>query len=410
LPSGNPHVVPESIMRAPQTASAPSPLGVCHIISGDLWAGAEVQVATLLRALVKDRRIELSAIVLNRGRLADEIASMGIALQVIPENEKGFRAIVQEACQFIASRKIEIIHSHRYKENLIAAWASRRCKVPHLVRTQHGLPEPQRRFRALRHGSILALDYFIARWATDRIISVSGEMSRHLAKSLPSSKIVTIPNGLDTELIRSSLSRDEAKSRLGIPPNCPVIGTAGRLEPVKRLDIFLRTAAVLIHETPSALGEEATDRRHTRFVIAGEGREGASLRELTGSLGLGASTVFLGHRDDLPDVLRAFDLLVISSDHEGLPMVLLEALALGVPVVARPVGGIPEVIQNGENGILVNSADPRVLADAIVAVLSDRGLSARLAERGIKSVQEKFDAAMSAARVAELYLSLCGHS
>jgi L-malate glycosyltransferase len=395
-------------MSSPQIGSALSPLGVCHIISGDLWAGAEVQVATLLRSLVKDRRLDLSAIVLNRGRLADEIASMGIALRVIPESENSFRAIVQEACQFISGRRVEIIHSHRYKENLIAAWASRRCKVPHMVRTQHGLRESQHSFRALRHASVLALDYIIARWATDRIISVSDEMSHHLAKSLPLSKIVTIPNGLDSGSIRSSLTREEAKSRLGIPANCPVIGTAGRLEPVKRLDIFLRAAAVLIHDTPSAPGAEAPDRRDIRFVIAGKGREGASLQALSVSLGLRESVLFLGHRDDLPDVLRAFDVLAISSDHEGLPMVLLEALALGVPVVARPVGGIPEVIQNGENGILVNSSDPRVLADAILAAFTDRALSARLMEQGIKSVQEKFHAAKSAARVAELYLSLCG--
>ena len=124
------------------------------------------------------------------------------------------------------------------------------------------------------------------------------------------------------------------------------------------------------------------------------------------SLGISECVLFLGHRDDIYDVLRAFDLLVLSSDHEGLPMVLLEAQCLGIVVVARAVGGIPDVIQDGVNGLLVDSNDPRSLAQACLRALSDRARSERLAEAGVLSVTNNFAAATTAQQVARLYSSL----
>jgi glycosyltransferase involved in cell wall biosynthesis len=292
---------------------------------------------------------------------------------------------------------VQILHSHRYKENLLAALLARRCDVPVLVRTQHGLPEPCAGFKHLKQAVIQGVDRFVARRATDRVISVSPEMTRRLSAWLDPEKIVTIPNGIDFEDIHSALTVEEAKERLGIPQDCCVLGTAGRLEPVKRLDIFLAAAQQIALRFPQ-----------TRFVIAGDGSEEARLRAQAQVEGIRDKVLFLGHRHDICDVLRAFDLLVLSSDHEGLPMVLLEALGLGVPVVARSVGGVPEVVQDGANGLLVDSADPGALAEACGRLLADGALRRRLAEAARPSIIERFSAANTAARVAELYQSLAG--
>jgi len=396
LSSGNLPAAAEIGRRAQRNATAAAPLAVCHIASGDRWAGAEVQIATLLKFLARDERLQLSAILLNPGRLAEEVERCGIPVTVIPENQNNFLRTVRCAAEFLADRNVQILHSHRYKENLLAAFLARRCGVPHIVRTQHGLPEPLRGLRALKQGFIQTLDRFIARHRTGRIISVSSEMTRHLARHLDAQKIVTIPNGIDLEGVRSALTREEAKQRLGIEPSCPAVGSVGRLEPVKRLDIFLRAAAALAAQRPEA-----------RFVIVGEGREDARLKALAHQLGMESRVMFLGHRDDVYDVLRALDILVLSSDREGLPMVLLEALCLGVVVVARSVGGIPEVIQNGVNGILVDLSDPQSLAEACAQVLADRARAQRLAEAGIKSVADGYGAAQTADQVARLYFSLC---
>lgn len=393
---GNPQgVVERDDSVSAETPAAADCLGVCHIASGDLWAEAEVQIATLLKYLVRDGGVELSAILLNDGRLAEEIRHLGVELLVIPESRIGFLGILRRAAKFLRGRKIHVLHSHRYKENLLAAMLALRFQIPHIVQTLHGMPEPQRRLKRLRQSLISTLNRFISRTAPDRLICVSPEMTRRLRGLAAPHRLVTITNGIDFASVRSCLSAAEAKMRLGIPSDHQVLGVAGRLEPIKRLDIFLRAAAKV-----------RAIRANTKFVIAGQGREANNLKLLAESLGIGEHVLFLGHRDDIYDVLRAFDVLVMCSDHEGLPMVLLEALALGLVVVAREVGGIPEVIQDGENGILVKSDDPSALAAACLEVLADAERRRRLADLGPKLVAKRFSAEHMAAQVAQLYRSL----
>jgi glycosyltransferase involved in cell wall biosynthesis len=218
-----------------------------------------------------------------------------------------------------------------------------------------------------------------------------------LTRYIDPRKVVVIQNGLDIDQVCSNLSGEEAKKRLGIPVNSWVIGTAGRLEPIKRLDYFLQAAKVVSGRIGDA-----------RFVIAGEGRERPRLEELAHTLSLEKQVLFLGHRSDIYDVLRALDVFVLCSDHEGLPMVLLEALYLGVPVVARSVGGITDVVQDGVNGVLIESGETPALAAACLDLLLDDDRKKRLATAAIASVSEKFTAQRNAAEVAGLYRSLCG--
>ncbi|HET7841070.1 MAG TPA: glycosyltransferase family 4 protein [Terriglobia bacterium] len=370
-------------------------IAVCHVASGDLWAGAEVQIATLLRMLARRQDFELSAMVLNPGRLADEILGCGIDVSIIPESQRNFVSILSGAERFLKPKGIQILHSHRYKENLLASLVARRCEIPTVVRTQHGLSEPLDGFKGMKQQFIQTLDRFVARRATDRVICVSSEMRGHLAQKFDTRKLVVIPNGVDLAIVRSEMSVAEAKERLGIPRDFHVLGTAGRIEPIKRLDIFLDAAKIISGELPDA-----------RFIIVGTGRAEAALRDKVRHLQLGERVKFLGHREDIYDVLRAMDVLVLCSDHEGLPMILLEALALGVVVVARAVGGIPEVIVHNTAGVLVHDSDPKSLAQACRNVLSDKMSAARLAQAGMKLVAEKFSAEATAAATASLYNQL----
>jgi len=377
------------------TASGGPRVSVCHIASGDRWAGAEAQVAALLRELAGDRGLALCAILLNQGRLAEEIRGAGVEVKVIPENQEGFLRMVAEAARFLKLRGVQVVHSHRYKENLLAAWAARRCGIGHVVRTQHGLPEPFAGLRNLKQSVLQAMDRLVARHATERFICVTEEMRRHLDGGIARGKLVVVHNGIDTLRVQSRLSAAEARSRLGLGAECPVMGTAGRLDPIKRLDIFLSAAKAVRNEMPTA-----------RFLIAGEGEQEARLKELAHSAGLADSVVFLGQRDDIYDVLRAMDVFVMCSDHEGLPMALLEAMYLGVPVAARGVGGIKEVIEDNVSGILVHSAAAQELAAACSRVLGDKALARRLGEGGTRRVEASFSAVRTAAKSAELYRSL----
>lgn len=367
-------------------------IAVCHVASGDRWAGAESQLAGLLTALQRVDDLSVSAIFLNEGRLAAEARQAGVEVCVFPEAEWSFLKICSEASRFVRSKRIQVLHSHRYKENLIAALVARRCHVPVHVSSSHGAPEPFAGSKHYKQRGIQLLDGLMARYSTDLVVSVSEDLRRQLIRHIPFAKVVTVYNGIDERQVFSALTVAEAKRRLGIPPDYGVVGTVGRLDPVKRLDIFLAAAQEIV-----------ISEANTKFVIAGEGDEEQTLRRLTHDLQLDDQVLFLGHRDDVFDVLRAMDVLVFCSDHEGLPMALLEALYLGVPVVARPVGGIAEVIQNGVSGVFVNSSDPRALAKECVNVLRDADGRKRMAEAGIRLVSAKFTAGNSAAEVARLY-------
>jgi glycosyltransferase involved in cell wall biosynthesis len=370
---------------------------VCHIASGDLWAGAEVQIATLLKYLARDDGIVLSAILLNPGRLADTLSCLNVECVVFPEGQMGFLEILRHATRFLQGKGVRVLHSHRYKENLLATLLARRLDNPIVIRTRHGLVEPQKGLKDLKQRVIQSVDRLTARWATDCIIGVSAELARHLSRHFGREKVAIIPNGVDIEQVRSTLSVAEARVRLGFPADCQLVGAAGRLEPVKRLDIFLEAGQKISRQNPSA-----------RFIIAGTGREAIRLQALAGELGLEDRVQFLGHRDDIFDVLRALDILVLSSDHEGLPMVLLEALAMGLTVVARRVGGISEVVTDDVSGILVPSDSAADLASACLHALADEALRRRLGEAGRSSVLRNFSAEQTASEVAGLYRSLVG--
>lgn len=375
--------------------SGVSTLRVCHVASGDRWAGAEVQLSALLKGLRQMPSLELSAIFLNEGRPAAEARQMGIDVCVIDETRHSFFQILAAATRFLAGKNAGVLHSHRYKESLLAAMLARRCHVAVHVSSKHGAAEPFKGWSGLKQGAIQALDRQVAIRATDRIISVSDELRKRLVRGIPGEKVVTIHNGIDETKVFSRFTAAEAKGRLGIAPGCPVVGLAGRLDPIKRLDIFLMAAREIGEQLPKA-----------RFVIAGDGAEAMRLRELSSKLGVDEKTLFLGHRDDIFDVIRALDIFVFCSDHEGLPMALLETLYLGVPVVARPVGGIAEVIQDGIHGVWVPSAKPEDLASACISLLRDNPRRELLASAGTALVAGAFTARHTAEQTMILYRAL----
>lgn len=376
-------------------AICPDPIRVCHIASGDRWAGAEAQIAALLPALSKRGDVRVSAIFLNEGRLADETRRCGVEVCVLREREYGFLRILDGAARFLRGKDVRILHSHRYKENMLATMLACRCNVPALVRTQHGAPEPFGGWRRVRRSVLGFVDRLTARHFTDCVVSVSEELCAGISRYVRPGRLAVIHNAIDLEAVISPLSVGEAKVRAGIPASCPVVGAVGRLEPIKRLDLFLRAAREIADRVPN-----------TRFLVAGEGSEEDRLRRLAENLGLSRTVAFLGQRNNVYDVLRAMDVLVLCSDHEGLPTSLLEALYLHVPVVARPVGGIPEVIEQEVGGVLVNSSEPSALADASIALLADGRRREQLAAAGSGLVARRFSVERAASEMVRLYRKL----
>jgi L-malate glycosyltransferase len=381
--------MPAGVSGPPRSAPKES-ISVCHMVPAEMWAGAEAQIATLLGRLSRQPSLSICAIALGDGRVVAELRGCGIETKVIRQPHRRFLGCFREAAEFLRGRRIQILHSHKSKDHILALLLAKRLRIPHTVRTVHGLPEPT----TLKDRLVYAADRKTASRAS-RLIAVSANLRSCLSRDIPTSKIDVIRNAIDLQEVKSTLSKVDAKRRLGISAHSFVIGTAARLVPVKRLDLLL-AATELVSQQVSTLA----------VVIAGEGRERRRLEAQISGRRFGEQVHLLGHRHDVYDVLRAIDLLLITSDHEGLPTVLLEAMALGIPVVSRRVGGIPEVIDNGVNGILVDSNGPEDIARASLRAWGDASLYADLSLAGRQTVMKGYSAAASAAQVTQVYQSL----
>lgn len=231
----------------------------------------------------------------------------------------------------------------------------------------------------------------VVRLLAARIVVISGAMGRYYlgAKhALPAERAVIIHEPVDTDRFDpgrvSAAERDAVRSALGVGPEERVVGCVGNINPVKGYEYFLRAASLVRGRL-----------KGVKFVIAGASLDSqkayhATLVGLVGSLGMGKDVIFAGYRDDIPAVLSVFDVYVLPSVAEGTPIAVLEAMAMGKPVVATGVGGVADQVVDGESGIIVPPRDPESLAGAVVRLLSDRGFAADLGRRARERVCQQF--------------------
>ena len=371
---------------------------VCHIAMGDGWAGAEVQLATLATELVKIAHLRLSVILFNEGRLASELRKLGIPVVIIPESAQSPREVLRNVIAYCRIHKFDIIHTHKYKDSLIGIWAAARCGISKVVRTIHGLTEPFEGLSALRMHLYEMCDRFATGFRADRVIAVSTQIEKVLQARFGCDRVVQIYNGINLDALDGErMSQADVRAKLGLKPSDHVIGTIGRLVAVKGQDQLLIAAQHLAHIY-----------RDLHVVVVGEGPLMDRLLAQAKDLGIGDRLHLLGHRDDTYDLMRALDVFVLPSLHEGIPMVILEALALQRPIVASQVGGIPEVITDGVHGLLVPVGDSGSIAQACERLLTDRLLAESCGRAGRRRVEQHFSSRSMAEQVAELYQSLTG--
>lgn len=215
---------------------------VMHIISGDLWAGAEVQAYTLLSEL--RGRCELSVVLLNSGRLADELARLEIPVTILDERKLGSLTILFSLRRLIRNFRPHIIHTHRQKENILGSIANLLSVRAKCLRTSHGAPEftPKGRQRLQ-----VALNNYVGRYLQQGVIAVSHELHDKLAGIFPAKKIHIIRNGIDVSAVKAAAGLADFRQAM---PNYTHIGIVGRLEPVKRVDIFLAIIPLLMKRLP----------------------------------------------------------------------------------------------------------------------------------------------------------------
>ena len=374
----------------------PKPLRVCHVMSADLWAGAEVQVATVASYLVTRPDVQLSAVLFNEGRLAAELRRMGVDVTVVDEQRTSSLAILGFLRRYFRQHEADVIHTHRYKDSVLGMVAARTAGVPHAVRTVHGLREAAHGWAWAREQIYAAFERVTLWCFADRVIAVSRRMAETLAGSdcRPGS-LTQIANGIDLSRVTATRGPADMRRELGIDPGDIVIGTAGRLSRVKGHATLLRAAHLMLQRE-----------RGVRIVVAGDGPLRDDLEETARRLHVDGACRFLGARSDVYDVLAALDVFVLPSLDEGIPMVLLEAMALGKPVVASAVGGIPEIVTHQESGLLVPPGDERALADACLELARHRDRAWALGAEARRTVETRFSHDRNGAEIAAVYHGL----
>jgi glycosyltransferase involved in cell wall biosynthesis len=341
------------------------PIRIMHIISGDLWAGAEVQAYTLLKHLAP--QTDLYVILMNHGELADRLNKLGITTQIINEQQYSNLSIISKIFKAIGQFKPDVIHTHRQKENILGSFANllsliQRGRLTPSIRTAHGAPE----FNPKGKQKIQVwLDRWVGKWLQKKVIAVSQDLSKKLEGIFPAKQIVVIQNGVDQESLRQQ--GNTADFRVNQPDKTHV-GIIGRLEPVKRIDIFLEMAALLLREHPQF---------DWAFHVIGDGKLRSHLELQARQSGIAEDVHFHGHRTDIPSCIASLDAIIMCSDHEGTPMTALEALALGKPVIAHAVGGLKEIFKDYPD-LLVTNHFARSYANNLLAYLGSDAKSCEL--------------------------------
>ncbi|MEP6890769.1 MAG: glycosyltransferase [Nitrospirota bacterium] len=370
-------------------------ISICHVAIGDLWAGAEVQLKVLLSKLVQKQEFNLSVILFNGGRLGKEIQELGIPVTVFPETKWTSARIFFELIRMFKESDVQLVHTHKYKDTILAAPAARLCGITHVVRTVHGLREPFEGMQALKMSLYESIERSVHRHCVEAVIGVSSQIERKYQAGSDVSRVTCIRNGIDLEGKPVRTDRWRTRKDLNVDSETCLIGTVGRLTPVKGILYLLQATRMLLHQGASV-----------KVLVVGDGGIRKDLETQTRALGISENVVFLGHREDTEELLQALDIFVLPSLSEGIPMALLEAMAASRAVVASRVGGIPEIVEDGIEGFLVEPMDVNGLAERCQRLIESPDVARKMGDQARKRVERDFSATAMAERVALVYRDL----
>jgi len=364
---------------------------VLHLISSGGMYGAENVIAALARDLQDMGHFVKVGVFSNGHRPENEVINQfrerGLEVVSIPCRGRVDFSTVRAICKISGDMGAQIVHCHGYKADIYGYLACRRLGI-RTIATCHLWTGATAAVRVYDFLDALFLRCF------DRVVAVSAAIAEEARRrGIPEAKVTTIDNGVD--LSRLALAAPTLRHEIGQDDRI-LVGAIGRLVTQKGFDYFLRAAAEIVKQFPSAL-----------FVVVGDGPERASLEQLATELGVDKNVVFTGSRKDMPGVYASLDIFVLSSRDEGMPIVLLEAMASGRPVVATDVGAVSKLVLPGNTtGLLVRPNDTRELTDAIMSLLRAPDLRERLGKHGQDLVQTRFSSRTMTNEYARVYKML----
>ena len=377
---------------------------IIHPITRLILGGAQQNTMETCNHLNPDRfsaQIISGADTGPEGELISEVRQRGIPLTIIPEliraphPVKDFIALKKMTAYFKAE-KPHIVHTHSSKAGILGRWAARRAGVPVIVHTVHGWG--QNKYQSFMKRNLFVFLEKRAEKITDRLIVVSYlNAEKGLKDKIGSQeKYTTIHSSIDINLFGNCGSDIKSlKKKLGLNPEAPVVGTVGRFSEQKNPCDFVRMAAAVKKKVPEA-----------EFIIVGDGPLRFETENFIKTLGLSKDIVIPGLRTDIAALIGCMDVFVLTSLWEGLPRVIPQAMAGGVPVVANAVDGVCEVIREGENGFVVQPGEVSLMAEKIVKLLLNSSLKKDIGRRGRQTAEKEFSLKDMIDKIENLYEEL----
>ena len=302
---------------------------------------------------------------------------------------------VRDLAKLMRRERPTIVHTHTSKAGFVGRLAARIARVPAVVHQPHGHIF-HGYYGPVRTRVYIELERLAARWADRMLMLTERGAAEHLERGIGRpAQFAVVPSGVPVRAFRAaSPGRDAARGALGIPRDAFVVAALGRLVPIKGFDLLIEALPPLAAAMPTA-----------RLLVIGDGPLRGEFERRAEALGMGPRLTITGARTDVPAVLTAADVLAAPSRNEGMGRAIVEAMALGIPVVGTRVGGIPAVIVDGESGRLVDPENAAALAGALIQLALDDRLRAKLGEAAAERAA-LFSTEVSAARLLAVYGSL----
>ena len=348
-----------------------------------------VRTASALR--MRGHHVTAFTLTSDTGGMSSRYEAAGIPVRRFPiDSLVGRRAMheIKRASAELADSGFDLVHTHDLYSNLIMVLAARVAGVPVIA---------SKRWIQYSHRRHLYTDRLAYRLAS-RVLVNSREVgeSAHREQGVPAHKLVVIPNFVDAEVFDGAHRRPYWRTHFGFNANDRVLGVVAQLRPEKNHGLLLRV-----------FNDLASNHSDLKLLIVGDGELRAGLERLVAEYGLSERVVLAGHVERAWQTFAAIDVAVLPSQHEGFPNSLIEAMAVGVPIVASDVGGIRDAIRNGDTGWLAAPGDYSSLHGALSRSLADTAAAAQMADRAREAAAREYSQEAVMARLESLYLELC---
>ncbi len=370
------------------------PLKVVMLIESVRGGGAERFTVGLARALDDGPDCEVVVCASrDAGRNREPIAhETGVDVLMLGRRRTLSPLAWLPLIRHLRRERVDVLHSHMFGSNVWAVLIGRLARVPVVIATEHSWTYEGQRVRKLLDG------YWIGRLAT-AFVAVSPEDARRMVEieHVPARRVRTIGTGLLRDPAELQSAPGGLREELGLPPGTPLVGAIAMLRPMKAVDVLVAAFAELRARVPGA-----------HLAIAGDGPLRPEVEAQIAALGVGDAVHLLGVREDVADILRSLDVVVLPSDSEGSPIALIEAMVAGRAIVASRVGGMPWILGEGDCGVLVPPRTPDVLAGAIADLLEDPARRDKLGARARDRALADFTLESVAGQWVALYRELRG--